>query len=455
MTLRARRWVYLSFIITFAAAAPLVILYTQGYRYNLKRQRLDPTGTLVLSTVPRGAAISLNGQTLKFVTPKTLQAIPPATYNIKLSIDGYRPWEKKLQIKAGAALFVSNIRLWKNSIPEKISEGLYQLFSASPDGTSVIFTVWRGNLEQFFRFDVLTDESPRLIFERPMQKPSSDIIWSPQMNRVLVSGPEETGVLELGRKSSWQAISGFVPSNISNFRWDTINEDLLYGSDKQTVYTIDLAKKNSAPLVSASPKPANKETLTDYWLRNNTILELIQVSESKSLLRTFSLVAENEKKEFPLPSSLAYKFLAANDDLIATQDSTQKMSVWRITNESIFPILDAASVTQAVFSIETADLLYATPFEIWTYNPKTDTANLLTRIASEISNANWYPDGSHVLFASNQNLVIMERDERDARNQWELTAFQDLTGYTLSPDGTAVYFTGTIGSTPGFWRLDL
>src|SRR3989338_6890431 len=104
MTLRARRWVYLSFIITFAAAAPLVILYTQGYRYNLKRQRLDPTGTLVLSTVPRGAAISLNGQTLKFVTPKTLQAIPPATYNIKLSIDGYRPWEKKLQIKAGAAL---------------------------------------------------------------------------------------------------------------------------------------------------------------------------------------------------------------------------------------------------------------------------------------------------------------------------------------------------------------
>lgn len=446
---------YFIFIITFMISAPMVILYTQGYRYNSKHQRLDPTGTLVLSTVPSGATISLNGQALKFVTPKTLRAILPATYNVKLSKDGYRPWEKKLQIKAGSAIFVSNIRLWKNSIPEKISDGIYQLFSPSPDGASVIFTAWRDNKEQFFRFDVLTDTLPRLIFERPMQKPSSDLIWSPQMNRVLVGGPEVIGILELGRKTSWQKISDFIPANISNFRWDTANDNLLYGSDEQIVYIIDLAKKDTTSLINASPKPGNKEKLTDYWLRDNTLFALVQVNESKSLLRAFSLIEETKNKEFPLPGSLAYKFLSSNDDLIAIQDSAQKMTVIRITNESIFQILDVPNVNQAIFSIETGDLLYATPFEIWTYNPKTDTTNLLTRIATEISKINWYPDGSHVLLASNNALVIMERDERDARNQWELTAFRDLTGYAMSPDGTAIYFTGTIGSTPGFWRLDL
>src|SRR3990167_10956256 len=77
MTLRARRIVYSLFIAAFIVTAPLVIIYTQGYRYNLKHQRLEPTGTLVLSTIPKGATISLNGQVIKFLTPKTLQAVLP------------------------------------------------------------------------------------------------------------------------------------------------------------------------------------------------------------------------------------------------------------------------------------------------------------------------------------------------------------------------------------------
>lgn len=455
MTLGFRRGVYLIFMITFAAAAPLVILYTQGYRYNPKHQRLDPTGTLVLSTVPRGATISLNNQTLKYVTPKTLQAIPPANYTVKLSKDGYWPWEKKLQIKAGSAVFVSNIRLWQKAIPEKVSSGIYQLFSISPDNTSLILSSWRDNTEQFFRFDLLTDESLRLIFERPMQSPSSRLIWSGQMNKVLISGADSLAILELGRQPSLTTISDFVPDKISNLKWDAVNDNLLYGADEKTVYSIDLAKKNLTPLIHWPPKLADKETLADYSVDGNTLWLLIQVKGSPSVLRSFSLLTEGEQKEFTLPTSLMYKFLASNDDLVVIQDSAQKMSAWRTTKESILPILDASSVTQTMFSDETGDLLYSSPFEIWTYNPKTDVANLLTRLGSEISKINWYPDGSHVIFFANGKLNIIERDERDIRNRWELAELQDLTDYAISPDGTAIYFTGTIGSTPGFWRLDL
>src|SRR3989344_699546 len=121
MTLRARRIVYSLFIIVFLGVAPLIILYTQGYRYNPKHQRLDPTGTLVVSTVKKGATIALKGEADKFTPPKTLQAVIPGTYTIRLSKDGYKPWEKKLSVKAGEAVFVSNIRLWRESLPIKIS----------------------------------------------------------------------------------------------------------------------------------------------------------------------------------------------------------------------------------------------------------------------------------------------------------------------------------------------
>ena len=43
MNLRYRRMLYLAFIAVFLAAAPLIILYAAGYRYNFKRQKIEKT----------------------------------------------------------------------------------------------------------------------------------------------------------------------------------------------------------------------------------------------------------------------------------------------------------------------------------------------------------------------------------------------------------------------------
>ena len=220
MTLRARRIVYSLFIAAFIVTAPLVIIYTQGYRYNLKHQRLEPTGTLVLSTIPKGATISLNGQVIKFLTPKTLQAVLPGTYTIRLSKDSYKTWEKRLKVKAGEAIFVSNVRLWRETMPKRLSQAIYQIFSPNPDTTAILLTTWSANKEQLLLFDKLSGKPPTVIAERPMRNPSDQIIWSAQATRALVAGPDETAIVELNQNPSWQSLSSFVPKTISDFRWD-------------------------------------------------------------------------------------------------------------------------------------------------------------------------------------------------------------------------------------------
>ncbi|OGL75306.1 hypothetical protein A3E96_01405 [Candidatus Uhrbacteria bacterium RIFCSPHIGHO2_12_FULL_46_13] len=455
MTLRARRIVYSLFIAAFIVTAPLVIIYTQGYRYNLKHQRLEPTGTLVLSTIPKGATISLNGQVIKFLTPKTLQAVLPGTYTIRLSKDSYKTWEKRLKVKAGEAIFVSNVRLWRETMPKRLSQAIYQIFSPNPDTTAILLTTWSANKEQLLLFDKLSGKPPTVIAERPMRNPSDQIIWSAQATRALVAGPDETAIVELNQNPSWQSLSSFVPKTISDFRWDPEYDDLLYGSDGASVYRLDLSSKKITPLVPLTNVKQSKQTLTGYWIENNTLYELIQRDDDHSILRSTPLLTTNSGREMILPTNYPYKLLDQKDDLIALIDSAKTMSLWRLAGESLLPVFSAPNVKQAIFLKTTGDLLYSSPFELWTYNPKTGAQTLLTRIAAEVDQAAWFPDGSHVIFASNHAVFFLERDERDIRNQWMMMPFQDLVGYAVSQDGKEMYFAGTIGSDSGLWRLDL
>src|SRR3989338_2860476 len=57
-----RRAVYVFFIIVFLIVTPLVVLYSQGYRYNFKRGKVQKTGILIISSIPKSADIYLNNQ---------------------------------------------------------------------------------------------------------------------------------------------------------------------------------------------------------------------------------------------------------------------------------------------------------------------------------------------------------------------------------------------------------
>ena len=54
-----RRITYSLFIILFLIVTPLIIFYTQGYRFNFKNQHIQQTGILVISSNPKKADITL------------------------------------------------------------------------------------------------------------------------------------------------------------------------------------------------------------------------------------------------------------------------------------------------------------------------------------------------------------------------------------------------------------
>jgi hypothetical protein len=76
-----------------------VVLYGTGYRLGVKQGRplVSRTGILVANSQPKGAQVSIDGH-LTTATDTTIN-LTPGNYTIKISRDGYFPWEKKLRVE--------------------------------------------------------------------------------------------------------------------------------------------------------------------------------------------------------------------------------------------------------------------------------------------------------------------------------------------------------------------
>lgn len=99
------------------AGTLLVVTYGRGYRldFGQGKPEISGTGLLVATSSPNGASVFINGH-LTTATDSTLN-LSPGEYTVRITKEGYFPWEKKLKIqkevvsKAEALLFPINPKL--------------------------------------------------------------------------------------------------------------------------------------------------------------------------------------------------------------------------------------------------------------------------------------------------------------------------------------------------------
>jgi len=152
MAYKTRIGILICFIVLFFITAPLVVLYTAGYRWNEKKVRLEKVGIIFLRSRPSGAEIYLNGLLRSEHTPTRLRNLLPSTYDIKVTKNGYGSWEKTLPVSSGLTTFAEDIVIWKNAAPEALA--------ASPEKT-----LNHPELAMLDRSDPLTYKSDGEIFK--------------------------------------------------------------------------------------------------------------------------------------------------------------------------------------------------------------------------------------------------------------------------------------------------
>src|SRR3989344_6031683 len=116
MHINPRRLIASAFILAFLIAAPILVLYTAGLRWNFKKWSLQKTGSIYIEVEPKDAGIMINGKIVDQKIPAIINALSPDSYNIKIEKGNYIAWERNIEVSPEKTSIIKNIFL----LPENI-----------------------------------------------------------------------------------------------------------------------------------------------------------------------------------------------------------------------------------------------------------------------------------------------------------------------------------------------
>jgi len=199
------------FIITLIIVGSLGIFatyYARGYKFNFETFKFQPNGILVLKSEPDGASVYINGE-LKTATNANF-SIAPGTYDVEIKKDGYFSWYKRLTIEKEIVTQAS-ISLFK-SVPSLTPMTLSGATNAiiSEDESKIVFSVLPGkNISadkvglwtlDTFSLPLGFNNSPKRITDGDMS--NATYIFSPDAEELLLTVSNAVFLINTGSFTS-------------------------------------------------------------------------------------------------------------------------------------------------------------------------------------------------------------------------------------------------------------
>src|SRR3990167_4243959 len=110
---------FLMFLFAFLISAPLIVLYTAGYRFDLSHGRIVHTAILNISSIPRNAMVFLDRLPSTDRTPAVINTIVPGEHLIELQKTGYLPWKTSVSFLSQEARILNDVVLFLDKQPEQ------------------------------------------------------------------------------------------------------------------------------------------------------------------------------------------------------------------------------------------------------------------------------------------------------------------------------------------------
>lgn len=117
-----RHILFFCFVAAFLVSAPVVVLYTAGYRYYFDSGKIVQTGVLNVNSLPKDAHIYIDDRLFDERTPAVINNIVPGSHMLRVEKDGYSSWKKTLDVYSKQSTFATDIVLFLDQPPEKLTD---------------------------------------------------------------------------------------------------------------------------------------------------------------------------------------------------------------------------------------------------------------------------------------------------------------------------------------------
>lgn len=386
-------------ILVFVSILTISIAYARGYRLDLEKKSVTPTGILAISSTPKAAKIYLNG-VFKGATDTNL-TLPPGNYQVEIKKEGFTSWSKTVNLKGElvltleAVLFplnpslspLTNLGIIK-AIPLDATEKIL-LFSQNNDSNKdgiYLYEAGRRPLTFFppIKLIVLKKNLPEDI-----DFAKGKAIFSPDYEQVIIEFP---------------SVNSSLLNN--NFRPLT-----------KMAYLFSLSQENQVPFDVTT----SKEALIEAWEKEKEeqklkILETFPKEIVKIATDSFHLISfsPNETKIFYQAKKNLTLPLIINPPLIATNQTKEGRS---LRKDSLY-VYDKKEDKNYEIKIPVSQPL--TPNKI---------ENLVL----------WLPDSKNLVFIEGKKIVVVDYDGINKRTVYS-GPFEN-SFFTLAANGDLIILT--------------
>ena len=434
---------------------PLLILYANGYRYNLKRNRIEKTGILVVDSLPRKAQVYINGM-FKDETPARFPRLLPDIYTLELKRSGFHSWRQEVAIESSLTTFRNDVVLFRDSLPITIVQGRIAFLTLLPNRNALLYSVMASSTQQLTIRDLSTNSETAIPASvQQATSPTSLVNFSQSGTRALLitdlDGFPHYTVLDT---TTLETIDLFNITRLDfdTVEWDQASDTVLYGLRRSVLYRIDLEQKLATSIISAH--------ITDFLGVGQTIYYTTRVGSESFLNITQTQNPQEPIQKIKIPSPSDYQLTQSADGQLVLLDA-DRMDLFVVDQATLVaqsadvsPLLSVRAKNIA-FSPSGNGLLHYTDFELWTHSFETGEAQLINRVGQQITDALFYPDKPYIIYSQQGQIRAIEITSAAAKNDVVLTTIQRVSDSVISRNGDTLYFIGQVGNTEGIFSLQL
>ncbi len=309
MTKKRRTLLFIISIIMFTLAAPAVVFYSQGYRFDFQEKTIVQTGAFYFKVLPHNSEIFINGKVVKETSGLTGSALIdnllPKTHEVKIEKEGYYSWQKNLEVKEKQVTEAKNIVLFSKSQEFELLGQNVSNFWPTEEG--IITLEIKDKTWELKLIEPQKNIKSYLVGEKDIYSRGADFI-----SIELSKNPKEVYVNVGMKEQEKRFILSFdkFPPTITEDESTPIPKNILDSYDNYYLDNLGyIFEKNSLLKVNENPFPIKKETkyelnvFEDYFfLKENKSLYLFD-KDTETFKKVFDNV--NEMKVSPNLESLA------------------------------------------------------------------------------------------------------------------------------------------------------
>ncbi|MDP3883187.1 MAG: PEGA domain-containing protein [Candidatus Staskawiczbacteria bacterium] len=435
MSKKIRLFILFFCAVCFFGAAPVLVAYSMGYRFDFNTLKVKATGGIYVRTFPVAESITIDSKIITkpwiFSNATFVQSLLPKTHTVSVKKTGYHDYYKTLPVKENQVTKLENVFLIKKSLAYTSIADAVSYFSIAPDNQNIITAGLGTNSINLNYFNL---NNPNSLKKIPIPETGKilEIKWSENSNKSLIkiqnAGTVFYYYLDSAEQTPVATRLPYLDKNSQQINFNPSNNLEIFYVENQILYSLENGKPSAV-----------LKNIVSYKIHNGSILWIpSQGAPNKSDITGKNTTAMAKSVLNPDYFNYAdYRIETVGDKIFFINPDS--LLAYDSASDSIGEIYIDLKNYKMLVSPDGKNMIYYNDNKIYLFPDGTKKYEELFS-GSKINGLQWL-NNDYIIFTTGNNVKISEIDYRGNINIVTLPSSANIApGEVIQINNPAIFF---------------